>query len=230
MIGIDVEIDDREVRAALDRLRRRADDLSPVMREIAGHIEDSAAESFERQAAPPDGQAWNPLAEATVHERTDKGYGPEGPILERTGDLASRILSDFDDDSAVAGTNLVYAATHQFGSGDDGRNIPARPFLGLWPEHRDAILDRLGRRSRPALPRVSAQPLFARIDPGRPHFAFGKKSCRPAIRWPAMAAWPASDRSQSMKAWPSAAFTWPNLSGSTRITPYWLKRSSSPST
>ena len=140
MIEIDVTVDDRELRTALNRLQRRAENLSPVMREIAGHLEDSVAESFERQAAPPDGQPWQPLEDATVRDRRRKGYGPEGPILQRSGELANRILSEWDDDSAVAGTNLIYAATHHFGSGDDGRNIPARPFLGLWPEHRDAIL------------------------------------------------------------------------------------------
>ena len=114
------------------------------MRRIAGHLADSVAESFERQAEPGSGLSWTPLAEDTKHERRQLGYG-DGPILQRSGDLATRILADWDADSAVAGTNLVYAATHQFGSGDDGRNIPARPFLGVWPEHREAILDDLVR-------------------------------------------------------------------------------------
>ena len=61
-----------------------------------------------------------------------------GPILERSDDLASRILADWDDTSAVAGTNVVYAATHHFG--DEERSIPARPFLGLSADARDAVL------------------------------------------------------------------------------------------
>ena len=146
MIQIDVKVDDRELRAALKRMSRNASDLSPAMREIAGHLEDSVAQSFEDQAAPPDGAAWEPLKEATVRDRARQDYEPEGPILERSGTLTSRILSDFDDDSAVTGTNLIYAATHQFGSGGDGRNIPARPFLGLWPEHREDILDAIRKR------------------------------------------------------------------------------------
>jgi len=50
------------------------------------------------------------------------------------GDLAASITSKYDDNSAVVGTNKVYAAIHQFG-GDAGRNkkvkIPARPYLKL---------------------------------------------------------------------------------------------------
>ena len=45
-----------------------------------------------------------------------------------------------------------------------------------------------------------------------------------------MARCPSAESSQSMKACPSAAFTLGNLSGFTRMTPYWLKSSGSPST
>jgi phage gpG-like protein len=36
-------------------------------------------------------------------------------------------------------SNIVYAATHQFG--DDERNIPARPYLGLSQENAQDVLD-----------------------------------------------------------------------------------------
>lgn len=40
-------------------------------------------------------------------------------------------------DSVAVGTNEAYGPTHQFG--DDNRNIPARPFLGL--SDADDVLD-----------------------------------------------------------------------------------------
>ena len=83
------------------------------MREIAGHLVDSVAGAFEAQSAP-DGTAWEPLADGTIRKCLRRGYG-DGPILERSGDLASRILADWDDEVAVAGTNLIYAATHHLG-------------------------------------------------------------------------------------------------------------------
>ena len=135
MIDIDIEVDVREVRAGLARLLAAGADLSPAMREIAGHLADSAAQSFEAEAGPGIGP-WAPLDPDTIDERRAKRYG-DGPILQRSGDLARSILADWDDTTAVAGTNLVYAATHQFG--DEERGIPARPFLGLWPEHRGDI-------------------------------------------------------------------------------------------
>lgn len=146
---IEIKYDDRDVRKALERLRKAGADLEPAMREIAGHLADGVAESFARQESP-DGKRWAPLTPATKKERRKKRYRA-GPILERSGDLQSRIVADHDATTAVAGTNLVYARTHQFGArrgqfrggkrpipwGD----VPARPFLGVSDETRDVVLD-----------------------------------------------------------------------------------------
>ena len=131
-MSIEIRYDDRRLQQLLNRLRGQADNLEPAMREIAGHLVDSVAESFAGQSAP-DGSAWKPLADSTIRDRLRRGYSA-GPILERSGDLASRILADWDDEVAVAGTNLIYAATHHYG--DQKRGIPARPFLGVSDEAR----------------------------------------------------------------------------------------------
>ena len=133
---IDVRFDDRVVQRRLAQLREAGSDLSPAMREIAGHLLDSVNEAFADEASPA-GKAWAPLKSATVRDRQRKRFRA-GPILERSGDLASRILADWDDTSAVAGTNVVYAATHHFG--DPRRGIPARPFLGVSADARGAVL------------------------------------------------------------------------------------------
>ena len=103
----------------------------------------------------PDGTPWAPLTEGTKRQRRRKGYR-DGPILERSGDLISSIVSDSDATTAIAGTNLEYAARHQLGfEGPDalGRPIdtPARPFLGLWPEHEDLIVESIRRHLARAL-------------------------------------------------------------------------------
>ena len=134
---VQIQVDDRVVRQRLEQLRQAGGDLSPAMREIAGHLLDGIAESFASERGPG-GAVWRPLKPSTVRERRRKGYGA-GPILERSGDLLSRILADWDDTTAVAGTNVVYAATHHFG--DPARGIPARPFLGLPADSRNLIVD-----------------------------------------------------------------------------------------
>ena len=134
---VQITYDDQVVQQRLAQLRERGSDLSPAMREIAGHLLDGVAESFASERGPA-GKAWKPLKPATVRERRRKGYRA-GPILERSGDLLSRILADWDDSTAVAGTNVVYAATHHFG--DPERGIPARPFLGVSRDTRDVVID-----------------------------------------------------------------------------------------
>ena len=157
IVKINIRYDDSRVLLALDNLRAAGEDLTPAMRVIAGHLEDSGAESIERESAP-DETPWAPLADSTKKQRRRRGYR-DGPILERSGDLGASITSDSDRDSAVAGTNLVYAATQQFGAkkgafgaGAPWGDIPARPFLGVWPEHAelitDAVLDHLRRALR----------------------------------------------------------------------------------
>lgn len=132
---IDITFDDRVVQQRLAALSEAGADLTPAMREIAGHLRDGVNESFAGETSPA-GKAWTPLKPATVRDRRRKRYGA-GPILERSGDLGSRVLADWDDTSAVAGTNVIYAATHHFG--DPRRGIPARPFLGVSGDARDAV-------------------------------------------------------------------------------------------
>ena len=91
---------------------------------------DSVEENFEKESRP---DKWTPLAKPTIKQRTKKGYWP-GRILQVRGDLAASITSKYDENSAVVGTNKVYAVIHQFG-GNAGMNkkvkIPARPYLKL---------------------------------------------------------------------------------------------------
>ena len=50
-------------------------------------------------------------------------------MLQLSGDLAGKIITQYDGKSAEIGSNLVYAPVQNFGS--DGKNIPAREFLGI---------------------------------------------------------------------------------------------------
>ena len=144
MPQIAISYDDKAVRQRLAELLDRGGNLGPPMREIAGHLLDGVNEAFAREASPA-GEPWTPLKPATIRDRRRQRYRA-GPILERSGDLGSRILADWDNTSAVVGTNVVYAATHHFG--DPRRGIPARPFLGVSDDARrvilQAIVDHLG--------------------------------------------------------------------------------------
>lgn len=148
---IEVSIDCSQVRHALEMLRVSCLDASPAMRAIAGDMERAVEKNFASQGRP----AWLGLAPGTIAGRIKGGTWP-GKILQRTGQLASSIESRSDSTSATVGTNLAYAAIHQFGGRTrahtitarkgkalafggifrrsvrhPGSNIPARPFLVL---------------------------------------------------------------------------------------------------
>lgn len=142
---VDVDIDDQPVLDALAALLARGSDLTPAMREIAGVLADIPERALAEEADPATGRPWHPLAPATVEARG----GDAHPILQLSGHLAASIQSEHGRDYAAAGTNVVYAAAHQFGLGERSSvrsrrrmpALPARPFLGLGPEDRRSILD-----------------------------------------------------------------------------------------
>lgn len=93
------------------------------------------------------GETWAPLAERTVRERIQQGYGGEHPILERTKELRGSMKGSSDNESAEVGPSedIPYAAVHEHGS-EDGK-IPARPYLRITvvdeQKIENAILDHL---------------------------------------------------------------------------------------
>ncbi|MEW6444980.1 MAG: phage virion morphogenesis protein [Pseudomonadota bacterium] len=82
---IEIKYDDRQVLDALQELSRRMDDMTPVMRDIAGVMEDATERAFENETDQATGLAWRPLKASTVKMRG----GDAHPILQRSGQLAS---------------------------------------------------------------------------------------------------------------------------------------------
>jgi phage virion morphogenesis protein len=144
MADLDLRHNGAEVAAFFNQLLQRTNDLSPVMRQIAGVLEDVPEESFATESAP-DGTPWDDLSDYTKTERSERGYWP-GQILQRSGRLAASIESDFDDNNASVGTTVIYAAIQHHGgmtspnSMIPNKPIPARPFLGLGEQQEADIM------------------------------------------------------------------------------------------
>ena len=109
------------------------------MKNIAGILAYSTEENFANEGRPK----WIDLAESTKKKRKKTGHYPR-QILQVTGQIASSISTHYDEDSAVIGSNLDYAAIHQLG-GQAGRNkavaIPARPYLQLTDDDFEEIME-----------------------------------------------------------------------------------------
>ncbi len=152
-MNVTLEYNDREVLDALNRMREAGADMTPAMRDIAAAMESAAQAAFQHQRSP-DGEKWPDLSEHTKARRRKRRKWP-GQILHVSGRLAASISSSYDADSAIAGTNLIYASTMHFGAarGKFGAtrsgqpilfgDIPARGFVGFSDDLADEILNTL---------------------------------------------------------------------------------------
>lgn len=153
MTRIRIGIDDEAVAGALDRLLAAGSDLTPAMDAIGGALVLSTEERFEFERAPG-GSPWPPSIRALV---------TGGKTLTDSGRLGDSITHDAGRDSVRVGTNVRYAAVHQFGATISAKaapllvfripglglrrkksvRIPARPFLGIDDDDRGRIADEL---------------------------------------------------------------------------------------
>lgn len=79
-----------------------------------------------RKEQTPDGVEWLPLKRE--RPRNSKAGGKRrSKILRDTGRMVNSITGKSAGHDVIVGTNVEYAAYHQFGT----RTIPARPFLPL---------------------------------------------------------------------------------------------------
>ena len=136
---IEIKIDNNDVERKLLELAQKSENLRPLMKNIAGIFASATEENFKNEGRP---DKWTELSEATKKQRTKQKKWP-GQILQVSGQLASSSSTQYDDESAIIGSNLDYAAIHQLG-GQTGKNkkvtIPARPYLKLTDDNFEEIL------------------------------------------------------------------------------------------
>lgn len=145
MAGVEVRVDDAEVRAALERLSRFADAPREALADIGEYMQRAVDDRF-AAAQGPDGEAWQRNGAATLLRKRNPRILHESPLLRRS------IHYRADDNDLVQGTKLAYAAVQQFGArqGAFGRtrrnapipwgDIPARPFLGFGDDDRREVM------------------------------------------------------------------------------------------
>lgn len=160
---IKINVDDREVLAALDQLLTKTAHLKPLMQDIGEFLSETTKRRFDTSTAP-DGSRWAPNSEVTIlkylgvykgsytkagnlSKKGAQRLGGKRPLIGETRSLMSRINYRAENDSVVIGSPMIYAAVQQFGAKrrEFGRapwgDIPARPFLGISVDDRSSILD-----------------------------------------------------------------------------------------
>lgn len=115
--------------AAITRLQDRIGSLSKIDRRallglVGGEVESQVRRRIETEKSSPEGIPWADWSERHAATR----HGGQS-TLEGDGHLLGSIDHQVGGDSVEIGSNLVYAAVHQFGSGSESVNVPAHKRL-----------------------------------------------------------------------------------------------------
>ena len=151
---IEIEINTRDLNSALELLESKLANRRSLMADLARILNNAVDDNFAAGGRP----SWAPLK----YPRRRGGGKP----LQDTGRLRSSMVSQSDNNQAVVGTNVQYAAIHHYGGktpahiirpksgkalkfgsrfakkvNHPGSNIPARPFMVLQPEDEKALTE-----------------------------------------------------------------------------------------
>lgn len=146
--AIRITVNDEAINAALARLEKKSGSKQPLMEQIGASLLASTQLRFEREQAP-DGSPWPKSIRAALEG---------GQTLTDSARLKQSLTYVATEDAVEVGTNVIYAAIHQFGGRITAKNakalrfkvagqtvqvksvdIPARPFLGIDDEDRIEI-------------------------------------------------------------------------------------------
>jgi len=152
-----IEVDDREVVEALNRLIEIGEHPAPALSAVGRVLKTRIQEGFQ-SGTDPTGRPWAPLKSRRGQPLRDKGH------------LMNSIDYNVEGNSVEVGTNRAYAPVHQFGAKIEAKagkvlrffvegrpvfvkrvTIPARPFLPterLPEEWGNDALDAIGERVR----------------------------------------------------------------------------------
>lgn len=107
-----------------------------------------------RKQQDPYGAAWAPLKRDRARNKKaakKNGKSSKGKILRDTGRLANSITGRASSNQVVVGTNVEYAAYHQYGTRymADRRILPMMQFPKAWAEEIASVIMIVLRRAAP---------------------------------------------------------------------------------
>ena len=131
--GLIAVIKDHELSNLVAKLGKATGDFSEPLRRVADSLQTQIDLLF-RSSKDPSGQAWKQLKHRRRRDKKKAKSGRKNKPLLDTAVLANSLTSDSEGSirdigkfTLRFGTELEYAATHNFG--DSSRNIPQRQFL-----------------------------------------------------------------------------------------------------
>lgn len=138
-----VQVEKDRVVVALGRLKLSLRENEELMRILGASQLQSVYKTFRDQGSPSG--SWPALSPMTIR-RNPRKYGPGHKLLIDTGRLRNSITVAPRPGSVSIGTNVAYAAVHQFGSADQaGRTFG--PQLRADQERIDGTTVKVGKHS-----------------------------------------------------------------------------------
>ena len=123
MAEISMSVRCDEVLRVMERIAKKLNDPEPMMKRLGATATTEVQKNFSvggRYSSPEDPiggeKKWKPLSQTTKDIK--ESMGKKGPytILRNDGILVGSIHSKATKDTVTVGTNMVYAALHQFGA------------------------------------------------------------------------------------------------------------------
>ena len=137
MAGVTLRVDSKDldrVSRHLQKILDRFADTRNLMEAIGASLVSSTQLRFE-EGQNPEGQPWKPWSASYAARRRGEA------ILLDKGRLSDSLTFVAGPDRVEVGTNVIYAAIHQFGGEEVGIPIPARPYLGLSGDDTQELLE-----------------------------------------------------------------------------------------
>ena len=133
-IAVSIELNGIEkVQAILRKLEAAGKDMTPLMDEIGAYLDSETTQRF-KDSVDPDGNLW---------KQSNRARDELGKTLVDHGHLRDSFTHIATKNSVTHGSDMTYAAIHQFG-GKTGRGhkslLPQRKILGINANDKTEIL------------------------------------------------------------------------------------------
>ncbi len=123
MADVELKVNTNEFLDFMQRILNKFENPQPIMENIGAMAANEVRRNFTvggRYSSPEDPiggeNKWKPLSKTTIEIKKSQGNSGPYTILKDTGRLSSSIVSKATKDTVSVGTNMVYAALHQFGA------------------------------------------------------------------------------------------------------------------
>lgn len=127
---INVNVDDREVKGLFNNLQKKMGDLTSVMQDIGEIVRRSIIKNFDAGGRP---KPW---------AKSKRAGSSGGTTLTDTARLKKSFTVNAKKNRVAVGTNVKYAAIHQFGGIIRAKNKPYLKFNigGRWAQKKEVTI------------------------------------------------------------------------------------------